>query len=85
MTPLVRDLPDSFSHQCTVLLCLLSSLSRCSQILSLSPTFLFVAGVGLLFQSDPNKEMIVASPPVGGSSAYKAGMHHRLQTRLPIP
>lgn len=30
-------------------------------------------GVGLLFQSDPNKEMMVASPPVGGSSAAKAG------------
>ena len=37
-----------------------------------------LTGVGLLFQSDPNKEMVVASPPVGGSSAYKAGKYHHL-------
>ena len=31
-------------------------------------------GVGLLFKSSPNKEMIVAAPPITGSSGEKAGI-----------
>lgn len=31
-------------------------------------------GVGLLFQSDPNKPLTVASPPISGSSGEKAGI-----------
>ena len=31
-------------------------------------------GVGLLFQSEPNKPMFVAAPPISGSSAGKAGI-----------
>ena len=31
-------------------------------------------GVGILFQSDPNQPLIVASPPISGSSGSKAGI-----------
>ena len=31
-------------------------------------------GVGLLFQSEPNKPMFVSAPPISGSSAAKAGI-----------
>jgi carboxyl-terminal processing protease len=32
-------------------------------------------GVGLLFQSDPDKQMLVAAEPLAGSSSFKAGIH----------
>lgn len=32
-------------------------------------------GVGLLFQSDPNKPLTIASPPISGSTGALAGIH----------
>lgn len=41
-------------------------------------------GVGLLFQSDNDKRMFVAAPPIGGSSADKAGTESSLFKSLQV-